>query len=264
MTPTSVLTTEQVDLFRENGFLALDSLASAEEVERMRGAYDRIFADRSGREVGDQFDLAGTDEEGREAVLPQILNPSRYAPDLAEGAYRARALAICRQLLGDEAEMGGDHAILKPARIGSETPWHQDEAYWDESHLHEAVSVWIPLQEATIENGCMWFLPGTHRQSVQPHRPLGNDPRIHALETTAELDLDRAVACPIPAGGCTIHHCRTFHYTGPNRSDEPRRALILGAGVPALKLDTPRDFHWNRIRTTARDERARAASERTA
>lgn len=253
------LTSEQVAFFRDKGFLALPELVPLDEVETMREVYDRLFERRAGREVGDQFDLAGTDEEGVEAVLPQILNPSHYAPELAEGRYRQFALEICRRLLGPEAELGGDHAILKPARIGSETPWHQDEAYWDEGVLHEAVSIWIPLQEATLENGCMWFLPGSHREAVLPHRPLGDDPRIHALEVVDPIDNSAAVACPIPAGGCTIHHCRTLHYTGPNRSEAPRRALILGAGVPGKPLEIPRDFYWNKVKTTAREERARAA-----
>ncbi len=253
---------DQVAFFRENGFLALEQLMPPEEVARAREAYDRIFDQRAGREVGDQFDLAGTDEEGKEARLPQILNPSKYAPELAAGVFRERALELCRRLLGPEAAIGGDHAILKPARIGSETPWHQDEAYWDEATLHEAVSIWIPLQEATRENGCMAFLPGTHRLDVQPHRSIGGDPRIHALETTIDLDEKAAVFCPLPAGGCTVHHCRTFHYTGPNRSDAPRRALILGAGVPGVRLDPPRDFYWNRLKTTARAARAESAANR--
>lgn len=260
MQPTVSLTEEQIAFYHDNGFLALDYLTTTDEVAWMRGIYDRLFASRAGRDVGDQFDLAGTDEEGKEAVLPQILGPVKYAPELAEGLFRVNALHICKQLLGPETTMGGDHAILKPARIGSETPWHQDEAYWDEEYLHNSVSIWMPLQEATIENGCMWFMPGTHKLDVRPHRPLGNDPRIHALEMVEDVDMAKAVACPIPAGGCTIHHCRTFHYTGPNRSDGDRRAFIMGCGVPGQKLETPRDHYWNRVKKTAREERARTSA----
>lgn len=260
MQPTVSLTDEQIAFFHDNGFLALDYLTTPEDVAWMRDIYDRLFASRAGRDVGDQFDLAGTDEEGKEAVLPQILGPVKYAPELAEGLFRVNTFYICRQLLGPETAMGGDHAILKPARIGSETPWHQDEAYWDEDYLHNSVSIWMPLQEATVENGCMWFMPGTHKLDVQPHRPLGNDPRIHALEMVEEVDMAKAVACPIPAGGCTIHHCRTFHYTGPNRSDGDRRAFIMGCGVPGQKLATPRDHFWNKMKQTAREERARSNS----
>ncbi|HRK21789.1 MAG TPA: phytanoyl-CoA dioxygenase family protein [Fimbriimonadaceae bacterium] len=258
MEPTVHLSQEQIEFYHENGFLAIDFLAPAEEVEWMRGIYDRLFASRAGREVGDQFDLGGTDEEGKEAVLPQILGPVKYAPELAEGQFRVNAAHVVKQLLGDGAQMGGDHAILKPPKNGVPTPWHQDEAYWDEATLHNAVSIWMPLQEATIENGCMWFLPGTHRLPVQVHQPLGNDPRVHALELLEEVDMAKAVACPIPAGGCTIHHCRTYHYTGPNLSEQPRRAFIMGGGVAGVKLDPPRDFFWNKIKQTARDERARS------
>ena len=57
----------------------------------------------------------------------------------------------------------GNHAILKPARIGGATPWHQDEAYWDPRYAHRAVSIWLALQPATLENGCMRFIAGSHR-----------------------------------------------------------------------------------------------------
>src|SRR6188474_703645 len=107
MKPTVSLTAEQVDFFHENGFLALDALTTADEVAWMRDVYDRLFQQRAGREVGDQFDLAGTDEEGKEAALPQILNPVKYAPELAEGLFRVNALAVVQALLGPEATMGG-------------------------------------------------------------------------------------------------------------------------------------------------------------
>src|SRR5205085_8106879 len=125
-----------------------------------------------------------------------------------------------------------DHAILKPALHGVETPWHQDEAYWDPAFEYESMSIWISLQEATEENGCMWFVPGSHRLDVLPHHSIDNNPRIHGLEVDG-ADVVKAIACPLPAGGCTIHHNRTLHYTGPNRSSQPRRALILGFGLPA-------------------------------
>src|SRR5688500_3327523 len=106
----------------------------------MRDVYDRLFQEKAGREFGDQFDLAGTDEEGREAALPQILNPARYAPELTEGLFRINALAVARQLLGPDAAYRGEHAIYKPARYGAETPWHQDEAYWNPNLDYNSIS----------------------------------------------------------------------------------------------------------------------------
>ena len=204
MEPTVHLTQEQIDFYHREGYLSLPSISTPEELEWMRRAYDKIFAERAGREEGNQFDLAGADEEGKIATLPQILNPSKYAPELKEGLFRVNGLHIAKQLLGPNTFAMGDHAIYKPAQYGAETPWHQDEAYWNPAMTYNSFSLWLPLQEATLENGCMWFVPRSHNWEVQPHHCINNDPRIHGLEID-EADTSTAVACPIPAGGCTIH-----------------------------------------------------------
>ena len=256
-TPTISLTPEQIDFYHQQGYLSLPSLMTPEEVEAVRQIYDRLFAERAGREEGNQFDLAGADEEGKEATLPQILGPVKYAPELADFPFRATALTIAEQLLGPDAEVRGEHAILKPAGIGAPTPWHQDEAYWNPGLDYNAISMWIPLQEATIENGCLQFVPGSFHLGVQAHHSINNDPRIHGLEID-HIDPASVVACPIPAGGATIHHCRTVHYAGPNQTDRPRRAYILGFGLPTKPREAIRDFYWQREKRTAREERRQA------
>jgi ectoine hydroxylase-related dioxygenase (phytanoyl-CoA dioxygenase family) len=252
--PTVTLRSDQIEFYCREGYLVVDQISTPEEIDRLRAIYDRLFETRAGRASGDQFDLGGTDEEGKQAVLPQILNPVKYAPELAEGQFRVNAMAIARQLLGPEAESTGEHAIFKPARIGAETPWHQDEAYWAEDYDFNAFSLWMPLQPATSENGCMQFVPRSHHQEVLPHHSIGHDPRVHGLEM--DQIPTGAVECPLKAGGCTIHHNRIFHYAGPNRSDIPRRAYILTFGTPRLKRTNPRDFYWNKQKRTAREERA--------
>ncbi len=256
MTQSTIkLTNEQIAFYHREGYLAIDAITTPEEVAWLREIYDRLFTQRAGREEGNQFDLAGADEDGVAASLPQILRPDKYAPELARSLCRVNALAIAKQLLGAEAEYHGEHAILKPALHGAETPWHQDEAYWDSDLEYNELSVWIPLQEANLENGCMHFIPGSHRFEVMPHHTINHDPRIHGLEIDA-IDPAKAVACPLPPGGATFHGPRTLHYTPPNRSAIPRRAYILGFGTTAKRRATPRDFYWNRQKQTAREERA--------
>ena len=264
MEPTIVLTKEQIDFYHREGYLNIPAITTLEEVAQLRTIYDDLFRRRVGREEGNQFDLGGTDEEGKEPVLPQILGPSRYAPALNDTLLRVNALAIATQLLGPGTRFGGDHAILKPAKIGAETPWHQDEAYWGEDVDHEAISIWIPLQPATMANGCMQFIPRSHFMEVQPHHTIGHDPRVHGLEMDQLPEINKAVACPLPAGGATIHHARTMHYTGPNKSDEPRRAYILGYSTEPRKRATPRNHYWNRTKETPREERARQAQQAAA
>jgi ectoine hydroxylase-related dioxygenase (phytanoyl-CoA dioxygenase family) len=167
---------------------------------------------------------------------------------------------VAKRLFGSEAEFLGEHAIFKPARIGAETPWHQDEAYWDGDKEYEALSIWIPLQEATLENGCMQFVPGSHMLEVQPHHNIDHDPRVTGLVVDQETP-EGAVVCPIPAGGATVHHCRTLHYAGPNRSDVPRRAYILIFGVPPRQREATRDFYWRKNDEQQAREIRRKASE---
>lgn len=255
------LSAEQVLSFHLNGYLSItEPITDEAELAWMRDVYDRIFSQRAGRDVGDQFDLAGSDEEGKAAALPQILNPAKYAPELKEGKYLQTLEAIAQQLFGPEAGVGIAHAIFKPAGIGAATPWHQDEAYWDPAWQYQNASIWMPLQEATVENGCLWFMPGSHEWPVVEHRPIGGDVRVHGLELLDLGLVKHGVPCPLPAGGVTIHRNRTAHYAGPNTSDVPRRALILGTGRPNTPYPGQREFPWNEVKHTAREERAKAAA----
>lgn len=263
--PTVHLSPDQIEFFHVNGFLALPQLSSPAEIEMMRSAYDRIFEAKAGRECGDQFDLGGTDEDGKTANLPQILGPEKYAPELWDTLARANALHVCRQLLGDDIEAQGSHAIFKPAQHGATTPWHQDEAYWNPDFEYRAMSVWLPLQDVDESNGCMQFIPGSHRMEVVPHQHINNDPRIHGLELAPESNADTShpAICPLPAGGATFHPSRTLHFTAANHSNRPRRALIMMFGAPPVRresLSLPvRRFIWAENQATARTQRAMTA-----
>ncbi|MFW6058977.1 MAG: phytanoyl-CoA dioxygenase family protein [Phycisphaeraceae bacterium] len=255
------LTPQQIEFFHEQGYLAVDALTTPEEVERLRASYDRIFRERAGRDEGNEFDLAGTDEEGKEATLPQILNPAKYAPELLETELLANVKRIGKQLLGDEAEAHFAHAIFKPARIGSPTPWHQDASYWNPNFISRNISVWVPLQEATVDNGCMHFVPRSQEVDVIKHQSIGNDPRVHGNELHPDemWRVKDAVACPLPPGGATFHGGYMLHYTPPNKSDVPRRALILSITAPGRKRDKPLHMPWIEQKQTARLKRAEAA-----
>lgn len=225
-----------------DGFASVDALTSAAEVARLVDVYDRLFDPDGPVGVQDRFELAG--EPGQKALLPQVTNPERYAPELLEtAAYRA-ATDIARSVLGEDVVPAGMHAIRKPAHDGAQTPWHQDEAYWDPRVEHHAVSIWMPLQPVTVGNGCMQFVPGSHRGPVLEHRLVSPD--AHGL-VLADLSVIReVVACPLPAGGATVHTGRTVHYTGPNATDAPRRALIMAFSRPTRPLAEPRSFGWQR------------------
>jgi ectoine hydroxylase-related dioxygenase (phytanoyl-CoA dioxygenase family) len=239
------LTDEQVRFFRENGFLRIERITTDEELEWIGGIYDRLFAERMGEENGEYFDLGGPRAHGGKEVLPQVLGPERKFPELREAVYFRNARLLAARLLGvpEEQVTGGGHMIMKPARYGRETPWHQDEAYWNPEYIPHSLSVWMPLDPATVDSGCLQFIPGSHTSDVARHRHIDNDPTVHGL-VTDHVDPSQAVACPIPAGGATFHHCRTLHYAGPNTTGRPRRAYTLVLSGPPIRREKPEARPW--------------------
>lgn len=257
MKPSVSLTEDQIELFREQGFLAIPQITTPEEVAWVRGLYDQLFERRAGWERGDFFDFAG-DDYLQDPALPQLLSPSRYQPELIDTQFRANACAMAVQLLGPKAELVFEHAMLKPARTGSETPWHQDEAFFPKFTDYHSITFWMPLQPVDANSGCLDFIPGSHKRPLLPHRSIGDNPRVHGLEALG-ADGSGKVSCPLDEGGATIHHYRTLHHAGPNLSDGPRRAYALGFGVRSWRYTLREEFPWNAAKATAREQRAEAA-----
>lgn len=246
---------EQQDAFLSDGFMVIESFASTQDVTFIRAVAEDIFENRVGFERGAQFDMLGKEDGERPAQQPQILNPSEFRPALRQTATFRKAEALARDLLGPTAGFVFDHMILKPPLHGSPTPWHQDEAFRDPAFDYREISIWVALQPVDLANGCMAFLPGTHRQPVLPHRSPNNDPRVHALECFAGFEPADAVHCPLPSGGCTVHTGRTLHGAGPNQTDRPRYAYVMIFETPPTPSRTTRDFPWRHVKRTARQER---------
>jgi ectoine hydroxylase-related dioxygenase (phytanoyl-CoA dioxygenase family) len=152
---------------------------------------------------------------------------------------------IGRQLFGTEAvHRSFDMLIYKPPGHPHETPWHQDMAYSGHPTAPpgtaislESIQVWLALDDADEENGCMHFVPGRHRDPLLEHEVAAGDPaddgRLLAItDPAAALDLSTVVPAPLRAGGCTMHTQGTPHFTPPNRSsDRPRRAYIFNVAT---------------------------------
>ncbi|MEM7119217.1 MAG: phytanoyl-CoA dioxygenase family protein [Chloroflexota bacterium] len=260
---TVQLTEAEIQLFHEQGFLVLEAITTPDEVAQLREIYDRLFRGKVGWDEGNQFDLAGTDE-GEVATLPQILGPSRYEPALLNSLYLRNARTIAQQLLGDEMlPNNGEHMIYKPPKVGAATPWHQDQAYHDPNLQFQGVNFWLPLDNVTVESGCLQFVPGSHKLDVLPHHNINHDPRIHGLEVDEpEMWAAKAVPCPIPAGGATIHAAYMLHYAAANSTNHPRRAYTLTFRLPPTQRATPVDNYWMRNQRTARAERAAQARQK--
>lgn len=251
--PTSTLDVDidddQVELFREHGYLVVDQMVADEELEWLRSTYEEIFAARQGGFPGGAFDVTRRyeDDPGRgQQRFTQVLGPELSVPALLETGYVRNGRRIASRLLGlPEADLTNwGHMLTKPGRIGFPAPWHQDEAYWDPTKRYVAVGAWLPLDDATIDNGCLWFVPGSHKAGVRRHRHLDDDPAVHLLELDEEVDVGSAVPVPVKAGGATFHHCRTLHYSRPNSTPHDRRAYANEFQTVPVRRDTPADRPW--------------------
>ena len=245
------MTQAQIASFHDQGFLTLPRICPPEEVASLRTVFERLFSERAGRNEGAQFDMVTHDEDDAAPKLSQIIKPTHFAPELAGTQYRVNGMAVARQLLGDNVIEVSEHAILKPAGSGAATPWHQDEAFREAEFEYNQLSIWMPLQEATVENGCMHYVPGSHLTGVLDHRSPGDDPRVHALECPGGFNPADAVACPLEGGGAAIHQGRTLHYAGPNQTAISRYAYVLMFEAPPKPASQARDFYWNRDKQTA-------------
>ncbi|MFI0738283.1 phytanoyl-CoA dioxygenase family protein [Streptomyces sp. NPDC021100] len=241
----TVIDEELVAAFRDDGFAALPRLVDDAELGWLRGVYDRLFSEHADFATGDYFDIAARQDSDGPARLPQIVRPEKFAPELVESEHFKRCRAIAARLLDvpeDELDFYG-HAILKPPNYGAETPWHQDEGYMDPRWHRRGLSVWTTLDEATVESGCLHYLPGGHLGPVLPHRHIDDDDRIRGLVTDA-VDPAAGVAVPLAAGEAVVHTLRAPHYAGPNRTGQTRRAYVLVFMGPVEEVADPEPRPW--------------------
>ncbi|MBN8903722.1 MAG: phytanoyl-CoA dioxygenase family protein [Rhodospirillales bacterium] len=247
-----------LETFQRDGFLAFDPKIPAAEIESIRQMLMTLHESDTGFAEGALFDAIGVDDGQQPRRFPQILHPRAFAPGLLQTSFYRNAEAVARQILGEHVRFKADISLLKPARIGAATPWHQDEAFQDPANEYHELSFWLALQPTDRSNSCMEFIPGSHNWPVLPHGFPDGDPRVHALECSTGFDPAEAVPCALPTGGCTIHTQRTMHYAGPNTSERPRLAYVLIFDLLPTPAKAPRSFPWREQHRTARAEREQA------
>jgi hypothetical protein len=246
-----------VERFNQDGFLAFDTLLPSDTISGLRRTLIGLHNAKAGFKEGALFDAMGVDDGSEPARFPQILHPRSFAPELVNSSFFQLAHGIAEQILGGSVRFKADISLMKPARIGGATPWHQDEAFQDPKFDYNELSFWLALQPVDETNSCMAYVPATHKGPVLPHGFPGNDPRIHALECISGFDPADGVAIPLAAGGCIIHNGRTLHGAGPNSSDQDRLAYVLIFDRVPTPVRQVRHFPWRDQHKTARSQRER-------
>ena len=234
----------EIAFYADNGYLAVPRVTDDAELEWLREVYDALIAVKPTGLLDGVFDLARPYGATDAPLLGQLLVPERLVPQIRKTAMWRNARRIASRLLGAlELESWG-HLIFKGANSPAETPWHQDEAYWDVTKDFNALGTWCALDKVDTNNGCLWFVPGSHKGEVLAHRHGGGDPKVHVLEFSEAVDTSAGVAVPLEAGGMTFHHARTHHYAGVNKTARIRRAWANEFQTPPQPRAVPKEFPW--------------------
>jgi hypothetical protein len=213
-----------------DGVLPVRGLAPTAELAPLRSVVDQVFGAARGR--WDFLEPEAEPGEGAEDAT-QAAWPSARAPWLAGTALRRNAHALASRLLGPEAELVWEAAVLLPPGSAPAQGWRQDESgFTPGTPYREAISIWVPLQEVTEGTGCPRFQRGSHRGPLLPHvRPAQGRGAASWPEVLMPPPPASVVAVPLRAGDAVVHHSRTLHALGANASTQKRRALALDFAV---------------------------------
>lgn len=226
-------------VYNSQGFIAVSDLLTGIEVQQSIEAIMTIVFDSQTKSKV-QFMKKRTElhtNEEHELAVRKVFQFVNHDETLRRMAYHPRLLAIVEKLLGEKPMLVQDMALLKPPTGGGEKPWHQDMAYGALAFHKAVVGVWIALDEAGLDNGCMHVIPQSHREGATPHYAV----RDWQL-CDASVPVERDVAVPLQPGGALFFHGLLYHGTPNNTSNKRRRALQFHyACVSAAKL-TPKEY----------------------
>lgn len=172
------------------------------------------------------------------------VNGQIVLPFLAEIARQPQILDAVESILGPDLLVWSVELFIKEPDTPSIVSWHQDITYWGMGETDEELTAWIALSDVTEQAGCMRFIPGSHKNPIVPHMDTDDpDNLLSRGQEIAGIDEARAVAGPIKPGQMSFHHGRTFHASGPNRSNDRRIGLAIRYVTPAVRQsDLGRDY----------------------
>jgi len=214
--PFRIVTPEQAQAYDTQGFFVLEDAVDADTLARLDAAiepFDREVIDFLRTRPDGRFSIAGVDTVSIAIHLTprsEVLRDFCAAPLFAD---------LCHDLVAPDARLYWEQSVYKQPDGREPVLWHQDNGYtYVEPQAY--LTCWVALTDATLENGCVWVLPGVHRQGTLAHQntPIG----FQCCE-----DPDGAVAVPVTAGSIVVFSSLTPHTTGRNTTSEVRKAYIL-------------------------------------
>jgi ectoine hydroxylase-related dioxygenase (phytanoyl-CoA dioxygenase family) len=204
-----MLTPDQITQYQEQGFVVPDYRLNDEVLQSIRRDHDRLLA------AHPEF------RDNCSALLTYDMAFLNYARD-------PNILDMVEQLIGPDIALWNMSFFAKPAHNGKQTPYHQDGEYWPIRPL-ATCTVWIAVDDATVENGCMQFIPGSHKAQHLMAHDQKNDPNYTLQQELQPGEYDESVAVDLvlEAGQISLHDVYLAHGSAANTSSKSRRGMTL-------------------------------------
>ncbi len=233
------LTENQLAFFNENGYVVGPRILNQTQIDHLRAELAILS---SPGHPGSEFWYEYNSNESRDPskTLFHALGAWRISTGMHDILWNAPFTTAASQLLGGAVRFWHDQLFCKPAEHGGVVAWHQDYSYWTRTKPLAHLTCWIGLDDSTIENGCVHYVPGSHKWNLLPITGLAGD--MNAIEGVLSEDqwrqFQKHVPIELKAGECVFHHPLTIHGSFENRTPNPRRAIVINSVLDGVQSDS--------------------------
>lgn len=233
------LTKEQIDFFHENGYIGGIKLLDERQIDILKKELEEITdPNHPAHELFYEFHSNESSDPSK--VLLHALGAWRITNGFHDVLWNPRFLVPASQLLGNKSvRFWHDQLFCKPAKHGGVVAWHQDYSYWTRTKPLAHLTCWCGLDDSTQANGCVQYVPGSHRWGLLDKPNLAGDLLgIMDFLTPEQQKEFKPVPVETKAGEAIFHHPLTLHGSGENKSEKPRRAFVVNVIADGVKSDT--------------------------
>lgn len=223
------LTPSDIKSYADNGYLLIENFLNEAELSSWRNAVTEAIQQRKGRKFANSDAKVGEDDGINSdsgyygKVFDQMLNLWQTNDAVKKIMLDEKIGKVIASLAGWEGtRIWHDQALIKRP-WANPTSWHLDTPFWSFSD-RRALSIWVALDDATYENGCLYFIPGSYHTTTFDNPGIGKN--MDAIfDFYPQFIQSKSVAVPMKAGSCSIHNGLTIHGAGANMTNGFRRAM---------------------------------------
>jgi len=236
------LTDEQISGFNEQGYVAGIQVLDDRQVEILCSELAGLMKkSHPGNHLFHEYH--SNESKDPNAVLFHALGAWRTGPGFHDVLWSPAFLVPAAQLLGGSVRFWHDQLFCKPAHHGGVVAWHQDYSYWTRTEPMSHLTCWIALDDSDRDNGCLYYVPGSHRWKLLPVTGLaGNMDEIMTVLSPEQKQAFQPVPIELKRGQCTFHHPLMVHGSYENRSQRQRRATLINAFRDGVRSASDREL----------------------